>query len=326
MKIARKRNLAWAVFHSELVIHFSLELEKKTHTILHMKRLIIPGLVDIFKVNDPEEIRALAQDPRVDREFKLRTCPFNWLLLKRALSVLSVGGHRFPTMTPRDSKQRQSDQQELWNSLNARLTSISVGPDELEPLAKWIRDANPEAELGVLTQQLLGSLFLPQFMATEESWAAAKVFVAAPHTWKFVWWFATGKLGRAKRQLAGMADGNLSAMNAIGIAVHNVVKGLRHMKSLYADGRLKSTLSPEMAANQCIFAPVSLFRQASSAGELRGCPYPRNALFIFEIGNASQHEGGRPLVFMDDTWSQCPAAKWVPAMLEGVWRRATLTA
>jgi hypothetical protein len=291
-----------------------------------MKRLKIPGFVDIFKVNDSEEIRALAQDRRVDREFGLRTCPVNWLLLKRALSVLSVEGRLFPTMTRRDSKQRQNDQQELWNSLNERVAVISAGPEELEPLANWIRGAGPESEVGIITQQLLGRLFLPTFVATKESWAAAQVFVAAPRSWKILWWFVTGKLRRAKRLLAGMVDGNLSAMNAVGIAVHNTVRGLRHMRRLYADSSVRSCLSPEAAAGKCLFAPVSLYRQATAAGQLDGCPFPRNALFIFEIGEASQGEGGRPLVFMDDTWSRCPAARWVPAMLEGVWRRATRTA
>jgi hypothetical protein len=184
-----------------------------------MKRLKIPGFLDIFKVSDPEEIRALAQDPHVDREFGLRTCPVNWLLLKRSLSVLSFGGHRFPTMTRRDSEQRQNDQQRLWNSLGQRVAAISAGAEELEPLANWIRGAGPESQVGILTQQLLGRLFLPGFVATEESWEAAKVFVAAPRSWKIptiLWWFVTGKVGRAKRLLARMVNGDLSAMNAVG--------------------------------------------------------------------------------------------------------------
>ncbi len=63
-------------------------------------------------------------------------------------------------------------------------------------------------------------------------------------------------------------------------------------------------------------------RQATAAGQLNGCPFPRNALFVFEIGKASRSDEGRSLVFMDRTWSSCPRRQWVPAMLEGVWRRA----
>ena len=289
-----------------------------------MKRLKIPGVADIFKVNEPKEINALAQDPRVDREFDLQTCFFNWFLLKRSLSVLSVGNRHFPTMISRDSRQRKSDQEELWNQLNERIPFFRDGPDELDALANWVRGAGEDSEVGILAQQLLGRLFFPGFVATEESWAAAKLFVAAPRSWKMptvCWWWLSGKFSRSKRLLAGMVDGNLSAMNAIGIAVHNLVKGIRRMRVLYTESQTRFSLTPEEAAQECLFAPVSLYRQASAAGELNGCPFPRNALFIFEIAEASQKEGGRPLVFMDETWSRCPAAKWVPAMMEGLWRR-----
>jgi hypothetical protein len=114
--------------------------------------------------------------------------------------------------------------------------------------------------------------------------------------------------------------------NAIGIAAHNIVKSLRHMRLLYANAEARSGLSPEAAAEQCLFAPVSLFRQAVAAGRLGDCPYSRNSLFVLSIGEAGQQAEGRSLVFMDDSWSRCPANLWVPAMLQGVWRRACVFA
>ena len=163
------------------------------------------------------------------------------------------------------------------------------------------------------------------FVATEKSWNAAKILVAAPRSKnlpKMAWWFVIGKVRRAKRILAGMVNGDLSAVNAIGIAAHNVVKSVRHMRDLYGNPSVRSTLSPEAAVEQSLFAPVSLYRQATASGQLGDCPFSKNALFVLAIGEASQQSGGRPLVFMDDTWSQCPANVWVPAMLQGVWKRA----
>jgi hypothetical protein len=290
-----------------------------------MKRLKIPSIANIYKVDQPEEIRALAQNPSIDRKFGLRTCPLNWLLLKRSLAVLSFQGHRFPTMVCRDSQERQTHQQALAKSLGDRAASIRLGPEELEPLSRWVRGEVPESQAGVLTQQLLGSLFFPEFVATDKSWAAAKILVAAPRSWKLkvFWWLITGKVSRSKRLLAHMVNGDLSAVNAIGIAVHNVVKGLRHMRNLYADSSLRASLSPALAARLCLFAPLSLYRQATEAGQLGDCPFSKNSLFILQTGKASRSEGGLPLVFMNGTWSQCPAADWVPAMLEGLWFRAT---
>ena len=228
-------------------------------------------------------------------------------------------------MVPRSSTTDAAARDHLWETLSARVPSISQGPVELEPLARWIRSSDSEAEVGMLAQQLLGSLFSGQFVASQESWNAAQILVAAPrmsNVAELFWWAASGKVRRAKQLLAGMVDENLSAVNAIGIAVHNVVRGLIHMRLLYSDAGTRSTLTPQEAAEQCLFAPVSVFRQATAAGSVNGCPFSRNSLFVLNIGKASRREGARSLVFLDNTWSRCPAAEWVPAMLAGVWKRA----
>jgi hypothetical protein len=290
-----------------------------------LKRRRIPGVIDLLEVSDPGEIKALARDPHLDRRFETATCPVNWLLLTRSLKVLSFRGRRFPTMMPRDDAQRASRQQELWKVLSEKAASIQSGPDELEPLADWVRGVGTDAQVGILVQQLLGQLFSSNFVATEESWRAAKILVAAPRSKNLpliLWCFVSGKITRAKRLLAGMVNGDLSGVNAIGIAAHNVVKSIRHMRILYANVEVRSGLPPEAAAEQCLFAPVSLYREAVAAGRLGDCPYSRHSLFVLSIGEASQQAEGRSLVFMDESWSRCPANFWVPAMLQGVWKRA----
>jgi hypothetical protein len=290
-----------------------------------VKRRKIRGLIDVVDVTDPAEIKALAGDPRLDRVFDTRTCPINWLLLTRSLAVLSFRGRRFPTMMPRGAPGRALHQEQLWSALSGQAAAIERGPEQLEPLATWVRGSGSDADVGILVQQLLGQLFASGFVATPESWRAAQILVAAPRStnWpKMAWWFASGKVRRAQRLLASMVNDDLSAVNAIGIAVHNVVKGMRHLRLLYADGTRRAGLSAADAVGESLFAPVSIYRQATEAGQLGDCPYSRHSLFVLSIGQASQQAEGRPLVFMDDTWSQCPANVWVPAMLRGVWTRA----
>ncbi|HXW13069.1 MAG TPA: hypothetical protein VEN79_01040 [Terriglobia bacterium] len=290
-----------------------------------MKRHRVPGVLDIYEVSDPKEIEAVNNDPRIDRQFASQTCPLNWLFVKRSLSALSFAGKRFPTMNPRGSVERKSAQDELWNRLNLKLQELKSGPEELEPLAQWVRGQGAEESLGLLAQQILGRLFSGTFVATAESWDAALTLVKAPRSdnvAQLLWWRISGKLGRAKRQLASMVNENLSAVNAIGIAVHNLVKSLRRMKALYSDPNRRSTLSPADAAKECLVAPVSVFRQATVAGELNGITFSSNSLFILNIGEAAKTKGAEGLVFMSGSWSSCPGEQWVPAMLEGVWLRA----
>ena len=290
-----------------------------------MKRYRIPGVLDVYEVSDPEEIEAVNNDRRIDRQFASQTCPLNWLFVKRSLSALSFAGRRFPTMYPRGSMELKSAQEELWNRLSLKVQELRLGPDELEPLVQWVRGHGPEESLGLQAQQILGRLFSETFIATAESWDAALTLVKAPRSSnvaKLLWWRISGKLGRAKRQLAGMVNDNLSAVNAIGIAVHNLVKSLRRMKALYSDPSRRSTLSPSEAAKECLMAPVSVFRQATVAGELNGNPFSSNTLFILNIGEAAKTKGTEGLVFMSGSWSSCPGERWVPALLEGVWLRA----
>jgi hypothetical protein len=290
-----------------------------------VNRWKIPGIVDRIEIDDPQEISRVLQDPRADREFHTPTSLLNWFVLKRALTALSFDGRRFPTMVPRSATLNSSERDQLWEVLSAKVPSIRQGPAELEPLAKWLRGSESEAELGIRAQQLLGGLFSDHFVATQQSWNAAQILVAAPrlsNLAKLLWWAVFGKVRRAKRLLAGMVGGDLAAVNAIGIAVHNVVRGLIHMRALYSDVAIRSTLTSEAVVEQCLFAPISVLRQATAAGTVNGCPFSRNSLFVLNIGKASRLKEGRSLVFLDDTWSRCPASEWVPAMLEGVWKRA----
>jgi hypothetical protein len=114
-----------------------------------LKRHHIPGVLDVFETSDPQEIEAINADPRFDRKFDSRACPLNWLLLKRSLSVLSYAGNRFPTMKPRESNSRKSDQEALWNRLDLKVPQVKLGPEELEPLSDWVRGHGAEESLGM---------------------------------------------------------------------------------------------------------------------------------------------------------------------------------
>ena len=182
-----------------------------------MKRTHIPGVVNTFEVNDPEEIKSLANDPVIDREFETRTCPINWFLLKRSLSVLSFKGRRFPTMEPRDCATRARAQEELWRMLNEQAESIKAGPIALEPLAEWVRGVGSDAEAGIRTSSCwdayFGVISRRQRRVGRRHWFLS--WLHCSNLLKLGWWFVSGKVRRAKRLLAGMVGDDLSAVNAM---------------------------------------------------------------------------------------------------------------
>lgn len=291
-----------------------------------MEHKHIPGLVDVIKVDQPAGILQIARDGTLDRAFGSGKPLLNSLLVRRILGVLSYNGHRFPTMSARKAIGREIQQDALWQKLSAAAPAIRAAPADLEPLAVWVRDPNPKVAVGPLVQQVIGRLFSPTFEAGEATWAAAQVIAAslAPgNALRNLAWKLTGKVTRAKALLASMVGGDLAGVHAVSVAIHNVVRGLNQMRGLYLDISVRQTLTPEMASQRCLFAPGVVLRQATSSGTVGGCPYAAGTLLLLELEKARQANGDESVIFLADTWSRCPAEQWVPAMLEGVWRRAT---
>jgi hypothetical protein len=293
-----------------------------------MKRTYFPGITDIVVVTDPAEIRTISDDSRFDRDFAGHVPIRNRERLRKMLRIFSLNGRLFPTMLPRTNPSRAAAQDELWSRLNVKADDVKRGPAQLEPLAEWVRGIGTAEKLGLLVQQSVGRLFVETFTATDESWAAACVVLEAAsssNALKMLLWRISGRLERAKTLLASMVNGDLAAVNGIGVALHHIVDGLHRMRQLAADPTLRSSMTTQAAVDECLFAPTTVVRQTKTSGEVGGCPFRRGSLFILGLGTASKGTANRDLVFLSQSWSRCPAEKWVPALLEGVWTRVLAT-
>jgi hypothetical protein len=201
---------------------------------------------------------------------------------------------------------------------------LSEGPDELEGIAAFVRGEGADA-CGPLVQEVVGRLFVSDFKATPESWAAAVMLDKAVRTMNpalLAWWSVMMRVDRAKRLLSKMVQGDLAGVHAVGIAVHNIVNGVSLMRDLFSDPEQRAALSPEAAGAKCLFAPATVVRQPT-----RECPFANTrlvpaTLVLFKLHTANEKSPDRNTAFLQETWSRCPAEQWVPALLEGVWRRA----
>jgi hypothetical protein len=293
-----------------------------------MKRTFFPGITDVVVVTDPVEIRTVSNESRFDREFAGHVPIGNRQRVRKMLRIFSANGRLFPTMLPRTDPVRAAAQDELWSRLNVKADEVKRGPAELEPLARWVIGTGTAQQIGPLVQQSVGRLFVETFTATDESWAAACLVLEAASSssvLKMLRWRISGRLERAKSLLASMVNGDLAATNGISVALHHIVDGLHKMRQLAANPALRSSMTTDAAVDQCLFAPNTVVRQAKTHGEIGGCPFRRGSLFILGLGSASKGAANRDLVFLSQSWSRCPAEKWVPALLEGVWARVLAT-
>jgi hypothetical protein len=293
-----------------------------------MKRTYIPGITDIVVVTDPAEIRTVSMATDFDRDFSGHAPVLNGRRLRKMLRIFSVNGRWYPTMLPRTDPSRAAAQEDLWLRLNIKAEEVKHGPPELEPLAEWVRGIGATEKIGPLVQQSVGRLFVETFTATGESWAAARMVLEAASSsdvLKMLWWRFSGKLERAKTLLASIVNGDLAAVNGISVALHHVVDGLHKMRQLGANPALRTSMTTDAVVGECLFPASSVVRQAKTSGDVGGCPFRKGSLFILGLGTASKGAANRDLVFLSRSWSRCPAEKWVPALLEGVWTRALVT-
>jgi hypothetical protein len=289
-----------------------------------MKRTYFPGITDIVVVTDPAEIRTISNDSRFDRDFIGHGPVRNVQRLRKMLRIFSLNGRLFEPMLPRTNPSRAAAQDKLWSRLNVKADEVKHGPAQLEPLAEWVRGIGTAEKLDLLVQQSIGRLFVETFTATEESLAAARMVLEAAtssNVLKMLGWRIGGRLERGKTLLASMVNGDLVGVIAMISARQLIVDGLHKMRLLAADPALRSSITMDAVVDECLFAPAAVVRQAKTSGEVGGCPFGRGSLFYLGLGSASQGAANRDLVFLSQSWSRCPAEKWVPALLEGVWTR-----
>jgi hypothetical protein len=291
-----------------------------------MKRIRIPGLVDIAIVDDAAEVESLSQNTSLDRAYADRSTIVNGLILRRICDTLQQAGKRFPTISPRQDAERAAAQKALSERLRAMSYSLTDGPDELEPLARWVRGEGETDACGPLIQDVVGKLFNPAFRATAETWDAALLLNQAPRCANpalLAWWALTHKVDRAKQLLSDAMQGDLAGVHAIGIAVHNIVNGLQAMRELYRDPQRRAAHSAEQVLRQCIFAPDTVLRQPVCPVVADSQTLNTATVLLLKLQDANAAAPSSDVAFLSNSWSECPASHWVPALLQGTWNRAT---
>jgi hypothetical protein len=290
-----------------------------------MKRTHIPGIVDLVFSDDSSEIEEFARDIRLDRAYADHSLLTNRQVLERVQNTLQIGGEPFPTVAARCAQGRAEAQTALWQRLSALAPALASGPPELENLAALVRGQGDPDACGILVQQVVGRIFVPGFTATQESWNAALVLNEALRTInlaELAVWAITDKVDEAKQLLAGLVEGDLAGVHAIGIAVHNIVSGVNLMREFYSDPSNRNALTAEAAATRCIFAPASILRQPTATTPSAAGDLATSTLIVFNLQDANAKAPNADLAFLRGTWSQCPAEQWAPALLAGIWRRA----
>jgi hypothetical protein len=287
------------------------------------RHIRIPGLIDLVLADDPADIRALDDNPRIDRRFVGRGPFINRMIVARLRRWFQIGGALMPSFLPRGDGERAERQNALTDRLsptNARLWSEA----QLDLLARFVRGQSGRDDAAVVVQEIVGRLFFADYVADRASWEAAERIdeLNAGISLSQIIALVSGQARKARKLLVERARNDRWAMHGTAIGVHGIVHALERMRALRPtpeaaalgdDAVLARCLRPPRQAPRTVEAPLS----SPSAGELQP-----GAMILLRLERAWPPAPDAEMIFMRGHWNACPAAEFVAALLLAVWRRA----
>lgn len=290
------------------------------------RRLRIPGLVDLVRIDDPATIAAASADAKLDRDFSGGGPLINRWIAGRIRKSLRTPTAPLPSVSPRGYPERAERQAALQKRLGALASNGAFASEHIAELAAYVRGERAESALGPLVQEAVGRLFADRYSASGDSWRAACVMDAAPRNMnplRALWWAITGAVGRSRQVLSAAVDDDPSGVHATAVAVHSLVRSMKAMRQLWLEPGVRDRISADAAVTRSLRAPESVPRRWSTQASTAWGNLPAGTLALLELDVARERDPDADIIFMAASWSHCPAAEWTTALLKAVWIRAS---
>jgi hypothetical protein len=286
----------------------------------------VPGLVDIVLVTEPEELRALDDDPKVDRNFAARGPLINRLITRRIRRWFHIDDQRLPSLVPRDDVVRAERQQQLFNSLPPAGGRAVATTAQLARLASFVRGTSARDEAAVTVQEIIGRALNPDYTADQESWKASELFdrFRDGFSLREIFWRITGRLRRSRQLLIDRAQRDRWTMHGTAIGMHGVIQALDRMRDLRAAPDAESLGEDEVLA-RCLAPPRQAPRtvETTLATPVAAKNLRPGTLVMLRPREAWPRAPRPEMAFMHGHWNACPAQAFVTELIRAVWRRSS---
>jgi hypothetical protein len=289
------------------------------------RHIRVPGVVDVVLVTVPEEIRALDDEPLVDRNFIARGPLVNRLITGRIRRWFEIGGRPLPSLAPRGDEVRAERQRQLAAALDPDGGRVLWSDAQLDALTTYVRGGSSDEAAAITTQEIIGRLFDPNYSADRESWSAAALIDKFRDGFSPIQivWQITGQLRRARDLLVARAKEDRWAMHGTAIGMHGIVAALARMRELRALPH-PTSLGDDAVLGKCLAPPKQVPRTVEGllATPLADQPLRSGTIVLLQLEAAGPSAPDDEMVFMRGHWNACPARTFVTALLRSVWHRS----
>jgi hypothetical protein len=289
------------------------------------RRIRVPGLVDIVLVTEPVEIRALDDEPKVDRNFTPHGPLINRLITRRIRRWFHINDQRLPSLVPRSDAVRAEQQQKLFNALPPACGRPVCSDPQLERLALFVTGKASRDDAAITVQEIVGQAFSPDYTADKKSWKASALIdrFREGFSLREILWRVTGRLQRSRRLLIDRARQDRWTMHGTAIGMHGILQALDRMRALRAAPDAAS-LGEDAVLARCLAPPRQVPRMAEAM--LATAVTPKRlrpgTLVMLRLREAGPRAPGPGTVFMHGHWNACPAQAFVTELVRAVWRRS----
>ena len=287
--------------------------------------ITIPGLVRLALVRKPDELLRVNDAATVTRSLSGRGGLFNRSVAAKLAVFRGPDGDIWPAFRDRHDPLRASHQASLESALSNTDALLQQIAPEITELGNYVGGRRAHRSMGVVVQQAVGRLFFPDYVASEESYAAARTLQAWLSAWplRAAWIRRSGALKAALDQIQAASRGNMACAHATALAMDNIVKSIELMRELALHGDNLTKIEPKDALFRTLRAPARVVREARDGDFIGLIRLRSRTLVMLAVENARQQRASDPgFAFFAGAWNQCPAHGLVPALLSNVWQAA----
>lgn len=287
--------------------------------------ITIPGLVRLALVRNPDELLRVNDAAVVTRSLSGRGGLFNRSVAAKLTVFRAPDGDIWPAFRDRHDPLRAAHQASLESALSKIDALLQQIAPEITELGNYVGGRRAHRSMGVVVQQAVGRLFFPDYLASEESYAAARTLQAWSSAWplRAAWLRRSGALKAALDRIQTASRGNMACAHATALAMDNIVKSIELMRELALHGDNLAKIEPKDALLRTLRAPARVVRETRDGDFIGLIRLRSRTLVLLAVENARQQRASDPgFAFFAGAWNQCPAHGLVPALLSNVWRAA----
>jgi hypothetical protein len=217
---------------------------------------------------------------------------------------------------------------ERHRELDSELADVRQPLQRLGPLvaelAAYVRSGRSKRSTGVIVQHAVGLLFFPDFVASEQSYNAARTLQGwlSAGPLKSLILMRSGALQNSLTSIIELSRGNMSCAHATALAMHNIVRSIELMRKLARSDNNLAKLGPHDAVARTLRGPAHVVREARDGARVGNIHLRARSLVMLAVESARRQRSDVGLEFFASAWNRCPARSLVPALLREVWQEA----